>query len=222
MELGVKICGITKPEQGRAIASLGATALGFICVPNTPRYVSPQQIRAIVEQLPDETPCDRVGVFLNASVEDICQTVENANLNCVQLHGSESTRFCDDLRVAFPDVKLIKALRIRSIADLNQASIYEPWVDALLLDAYHPDQAGGTGRTIDWAMLKQFRPHCPWFLAGGLNPHNVLDALNLVSPDGIDLSSGVETAPGDKNLRQVAQLFQTLKDSKHENTTICD
>ena len=214
MSLRIKICGITKAEQGCAITHLGATALGFICVANTPRYVSPQQIRAIVDRLPRELTTgnlvDRVGVFLNASLLEICETVAIAHLNSVQLHGTESPEFCDKLRSALPDVEIIKALRIRVPEALSQADVYQNWVDALLLDAYHPDLPGGTGETLDWSNLQRFRPSCPWFLAGGLNSDNILAALQIIDPDGIDLSSGVEKAPGDKNLEQVARLFEQL------------
>ena len=215
MSLRVKICGITQADQGRAIAQLGATALGFICVAGTPRYVSPQQIRAIVDRLPKDLttgePIDRVGVFLDASLPEICQTVAIAGLNSVQLHGSESPEFCSQLRIALPDVEIIKALRINSSEALSQADFYQGWVDALLLDAYHPTLSGGTGETLNWSMLRSFRPTCPWLLAGGLNADNVLNALEAATPDGIDLSSGVENAPGDKNLEQVAKLFEQLK-----------
>lgn len=205
----VKICGITKLEQAIAISELGATALGFICVPGTPRYIAPEKIQPITEQLPNSV--DRVGVFLNASIDEICQTVAIANLNVVQLHGSESTMFCDELRCRLPNTKIMKAFRIRSAEDLELVQAYEIWVNTLLLDAYHPQQAGGTGCTIDWTMLNQFRPNCPWYLAGGLNPDNILQALTLVTPDGIDLSSGLENAPGDKNLERVTQLFKRLE-----------
>jgi phosphoribosylanthranilate isomerase len=205
----VKICGITKLDQARAIAQLGATALGFICVPGTPRYIAPQQIRTIVDSL--AVSIDLVGVFLNASIDEIINTVKVSNLNWVQLHGNEDPEFCHALHQVLPETNTIKALRIRTDEDLEKASLYEQWVDMLLLDAYHPQQAGGTGQTIDWTLLNQFRPRCPWFLAGGLNPDNILDALNLVTPDGIDLSSGLENAPGDKNLERVAQLFEKLR-----------
>jgi phosphoribosylanthranilate isomerase len=205
----VKICGITRAEQAIQIHQLGATALGFICVPETPRYISPEHIRAIATQLPPV--CDRVGVFLNAPIETIQQTTAIGHLNCVQLHGSESTQFCDQLRTALPECEIIKALRMRSEGDLTQASLYEPWVDTLLLDAYHPQQAGGTGQTLDWTILKTFHPSCAWFLAGGLTPDNIQTALRLVQPQGIDLSSGVEKAPGDKDLALVSRLFQRLK-----------
>jgi phosphoribosylanthranilate isomerase len=213
--LRVKICGITQPSQGRAIAELGATSLGFICAPESPRYIDPEQIRLVVEQLPVNPTTgvpsvDRVGVFVNATLSEIRTTVKIGHLNAVQLHGTESPDFCFQLRSALPGIELIKALRIHVPEALGQADFYQGWVDTLLLDAYHPDQMGGTGQTLNWPKLQKFRPECPWLLAGGLTPDNLLTALSLLQPDGIDLSSGVETAPGDKDLAKVAQLFAQL------------
>ena len=205
----IKICGIKQPEQGKAIAIAGATALGFICVPNTPRYVTKQQIRAVVEQLPKQI--DQIGVFANSSVEEICQIVEFAGLTGVQLHGDESPEFCHQLRSMLPGIEIIKALRIKNSQALEQVEIYFSSVDTLLLDAYNPQMLGGTGATLDWKTLQQFQPGCPWLLAGGLTPDNVLDALKQVNPNGIDLSSGVERAPGDKDLDKVARLFERLR-----------
>ena len=205
----IKICGITKPEQGRSIAQQGATALGFICVRQSPRYILPEQIDRIVSSLP--SGIDRVGVFADASIAEIQQVVTIGQLNVVQLHGNESPEFCQQVRMALPKVELIKALRIRSNADLARSSLYRHVVNTLLLDAYHPGALGGTGKTLDWSALQQFCPDCAWFLAGGLTPENVLEALSLVQPDGIDLSSGVESAPGDKDLQKVARLFEQLR-----------
>ena len=205
----VKICGITKPDQGQAIAHLGATALGFICVPASPRYVTPAQIRAVVEQLPFLV--DRIGVFANATAEEICQTVAATALTGVQLHGKETRQFCQQLRQFLPNVEIIKALRIKTPEDLTQADAYTGCVDTLLLDAYHPQMLGGTGKTLEWETLQQFNPTCTWLLAGGLTPDNVLDALTQLAPSGIDLSSGVEREPGDKDLNKVAQLFERLR-----------
>ncbi|MBD2497795.1 phosphoribosylanthranilate isomerase [Nostoc sp. FACHB-280] len=205
----VKICGITQPQQATAIASLGATALGFICVPTSPRYVTATQIRAVVTQLPDNI--DKIGVFANAHIQEIQQIVQDAGLTGVQLHGDESPDFCYQLKQNIPNVEILKALRIRSLDHLQQAAIYAEHVDTLLLDAYHPQQLGGTGQTLDWTMLEKFHPSTPWFLAGGLTPANILEALSMVNPNGIDLSSGVEIQPGDKDLNKVALLFERLK-----------
>ncbi|AFZ28769.1 phosphoribosylanthranilate isomerase [Gloeocapsa sp. PCC 7428] len=205
----VKICGITKPEQGQAIAQLGATALGFICVPASPRYISATQIQAIVSQIPQHI--ERIGVFANTTIVEIYQVAVAGGLTGVQLHGDESPEFCTQLRQELPTgVEIIKALRVRDSQALVQANLYIDCVDTLLLDAYHPQMLGGTGKTLNWTTLRQFCPSCPWLLAGGLTPENVSDALNQLKPYGIDLSSGVERAPGDKDLTKVAQLFQQL------------
>lgn len=210
----IKICGITQPQQSVAIASLGATALGFICVPTSPRYVDILQIQAAVAPLPKNV--DKIGVFANTSILEINRIVVESGLTSVQLHGNESPEFCHQLRQSLPQVEIIKAFRIRSHEDFAQVAEYTSYIDTLLLDAYHPQQLGGTGQTLDWSMLQQFNPSCPWFLAGGLTPDNILDALSLVQPNGIDLSSGVETKPGDKDLDQVAKLFTRLKRLKDE------
>jgi phosphoribosylanthranilate isomerase len=205
----VKICGITQPQQSVAIANLGATALGFICVPTSPRYVTSEQIQGAVAELPENI--DKIGVFANASIPEITQIVIDSGLTGVQLHGDEPPEFCSLLRQILPNVEIIKALRVRSVEHLAQAANYLKYIDTLLLDAYHPQQLGGTGQTLDWQMLQQFKPSCPWLLAGGLTPDNVVTALNQVKPDGIDLSSGVESTPGDKDLNKVALLFQQLR-----------
>lgn len=209
----VKICGITRADQGVAIAHLGATSLGFICVPQSPRYVTPKQIGAIATQLPGEIA--RIGVFADANLEQISHTVHLGQLTGVQLHGNESPDFCRELRARLPGIELIKALRVKSAAALEQAEQYCLVVDTLLLDAYQPGLLGGTGKTLDWQALQQFQPGLPWLLAGGLTPDNLKEALSLVQPAGIDLSSGVERAPGDKNLEAVAQLFQELQRHSH-------
>lgn len=217
----VKICGITNPDQGQAIARSGATALGFIAVPASPRFITinrTAEITAAVRQLePDlQRSIDYIGVFANTDIETIITTVTASGLTGVQLHGDETPDDCQTLRAALPGIELIKAFRIRDRTDLTSTAptaltAYTNVIDTLLLDAYHPDQLGGTGHTLDWAALAAFMPDRPWFLAGGLNPANVGEALTRLHPTGIDLSSGVERSPGDKDLHQVDQLFQVLR-----------
>lgn len=217
MKLQVKICGITQPDQGAAIARLGADSLGFVCVHQSPRFVSPAQIQAIVSALPIDPETGqqvgRIGVFANPSLEQITQTVA-VGLTGIQLHGSETPEFCRQVQLALPQLELIKALRIRTPADLAQIRLYQDAVDVILLDAYtnasHPGLLGGTGKTLDWDVLRSFEPDCAWLLAGGLTADNVLTALRYLQPSGIDLSSGVERCPGDKDLRLVEQLFRNL------------
>ncbi len=203
----VKICGLTKTDQAVAISAMGASVLGFICVKQSPRYITPDTIHAITKELP---PIDCFGVFANAPLHQIEQTVATGQLTGVQLHGQESLAYCQQLRAALPRVEIIKALRLQNPQDLDLVKNYAPGVDTFLLDAYHPEQLGGTGHTLNWKALQTFHPEKPWFLAGGLRPDNVEQALSLLSPDGIDLSSGVENAPGDKDLAKVAQLLDII------------
>ena len=216
----VKICGITQPKQGSAIAQLAQTksktspneitlALGFICVERSPRYVTPQQIKTIVEQLPANI--DTVGVFADATLETIVKAIAVANLTAVQLHGTESPDYCRQLRQVIPSgIEIIKAFRIQTPNSLTETTAYLDCVDTLLLDAYHPQMLGGTGKTLNWSDLEQFKPLLPWMLAGGLTPDNIKDALSRLKPDGIDLSSGVERSPGDKDINKVTKLFNQL------------
>lgn len=205
----VKICGITQASQGEAIAHLGATDLGFICVEASKRYVTASQISTVVQNL--SRSVNRIGVFADTTIDRIDRVVSQTDLTGVQLHGDESPEFCQQLRASLPaGVEIIKAIRVKTSAALDRANAYAEIVDTLLLDAYHPDQLGGTGQVLDWGALQQFSPDCPWLLAGGLTPDNILEALKQVNPAGIDLSSGVERSPGDKDLAKVARLFEQL------------
>ena len=187
--------GLRTVEQGLAIAAMGATDVGFICVPSSPRYLKLDRLESLVEHLSDKV--NTVGVFADFSVTTISFVVALTNINTVQLHGTESIEFCQELRQVLPDTEIIKAMRVRSSSDLALIQTYSDVVDSLLLDAYHPDTLGGTGQTLDWQQLSTFKPPIPWLLAGGLTPANIRTALSQVHPDGIDLSSGVEVAPGE-------------------------
>jgi phosphoribosylanthranilate isomerase len=211
----IKICGLTKTDQAQAIAQMGVNAIGFICVSSSPRYITTSAIAQITTSLiPDYPTLDLIGVFLNASTEEICQIVKEGGLNGVQLHGDESPEFCREVRSHLDqlqpniksNIKLIKALRVKDQAGLEQAQRYSDVVDVILLDAYDPQMAGGTGKTIDWQMLRDFRPQCDWWLAGGLSPENVEQAIALVCPSGLDVSSGVERSAGDKDLSKVQEF----------------
>lgn len=206
----IKICGITQAQQGKAIASLGASALGFICVERSPRYVTAKQIEEIVRQLPLKV--DKIGVFANETAETIAKIVAATHLTGVQLHGNETSEYCDRLRHLLPpEIELIKAFRIKTAQSLTEIEPYLHYIDTILLDAYHPQMLGGTGKTLNWQDLQQFKPPLPWLLAGGLTPDNILEPLARLSPNGIDLSSGVERSPGDKDLAKVEKLFAKLR-----------
>lgn len=212
VNMWVKICGITQAQQAIAIARHGATHLGFICVPQSPRYIAAEALADMTRLLDAAgVKVATVGVFVDAPLTEICTVARQANLSHLQLHGQETPAQCQQLLAALPGVALIKAIRVRTAADLARAEAYIPHVEALLLDAYHPQQLGGTGLTLDWEALGAFKPACPWLLAGGLTPENVPSALSTLRPDGIDLSSGVEQSPGVKDMALVEQLFEQLR-----------
>lgn len=210
--LRIKICGITQANQGVAIAQAGASILGFIAVPASPRYIPPTDLRPLAATLMRETPeTQRWGVFANASLEAIATFQAAGQLTGIQLHGDETLDDCRRVRDRLPNVELIKAIRVKDQTSLDRALEYATVVDILLLDAYRPGVLGGTGATLDWDTLTAFDPGCPWFLAGGLRPDNIQQALGHITPAGIDLSSGVERSPGNKDLNKITDLFQTLR-----------
>jgi phosphoribosylanthranilate isomerase len=204
----IKICGITQIDQGRLIAQLGATDLGFICVAASPRYVAPLQLAELVPPLTAHANC--VGVFADVDIKKILAVQAIAGFGSIQLHGQESIQYCAELQRQLPGREIIKAWRVRIAEDLAVIQAYSSCVDVLLLDAYHPDALGGTGHTLPWPKLLDFRPGIPWFLAGGLNPQNISIALDQLHPQGVDLSSGVEISPGVKDLNLVAALFAAI------------
>jgi len=211
----VKICGITQLKQAQAIADLGIDLLGFICFPPSPRYLNPEGIKDIIRSLPSQV--QSVGVFVDVPRETIGDIVRETGLTAVQLHGHESPEFCLRLREYLTNLEIIKAVRVKDANSLLGLEIYSSSIDTLLLDAYTPNSYGGTGQTIALSQLQSFRSPLPWLLAGGLTPENVVEVLNQVQPDGIDLSSGVERSPGDKDIDRVALLLEQLRDYGFRN-----
>jgi phosphoribosylanthranilate isomerase len=207
--LRIKICGITQLAQGRSIVSYGATDLGFICVAASPRYVSPEHLQTLVPELQSRVNC--IGVFADEKLETLVKITQATGFGSIQLHGQESLAYCQNLQEQLPDQEIIKAWRVRTTEDLYTVQTYSSIVDTLLLDAYHPQALGGTGHTLDWQSLLDFKPAIPWFLAGGLNPGNISIALSQLDPNGIDLSSGVEVSPGIKDLNLVQDLLAEVR-----------
>jgi phosphoribosylanthranilate isomerase len=198
----VKICGITSAGDAEAAVRAGADALGFVFVPGTPRQVAADAAAAIVAGLPPfVTP---VGVFLDQSAEEIAAAVSRCGLRAVQLHGSEPPKLCG----AIP-VPVIKALRIRNRDDLAPITWYP--ARAFLLDAYVAGTPGGTGSTFPWELAVGLVSRAPILLAGGLTPENVAEAVRRVRPYGVDVSSGVECAPGRKDHRRMEEFIAHVR-----------
>ena len=211
----LKVCGLRQVDQAAQIAAAGADAIGVIAVPGSPRWLAPGDRPALFSAVSRSAPgCLGVLVVADPQDVDLPHLSPLSGHQVLQLHGSETPERCAELRRSLgPELGLWKALRIRSPEDLEQASLYAEVVDALLLDAWVPDQLGGTGHRIPVEWLTAFRPSLPWWLAGGLNPERVAPALMALAdapPAGLDVSSGVETAPGVKDLQRVAQLLAAV------------
>jgi len=209
------VCGLRTPEQAAAVAALGVEAIGVIGVPGSPRWLQPSERPALFAAVDAARPgCLGVLVVADPSEDELTTLGPGGGHRVVQLHGSESPERCRQLREAIgPSMGLWKALRIRSRPALAMAEAYATVVDALLLDAWVPDQLGGTGHRIPIEWLEGFRPALPWWLAGGITPERLpgaLQALKAALPAGVDASSGVERAPGDKDLDRVAQLVAAV------------
>ena len=212
----LKVCGLRQPEQAAAVAALGVDALGVIGVAASPRWLAPEARPALFAAMAEAHPgCLGVLVVANPSDAELEQLRPDRGHQVVQLHGDETPERCRALREQLGQaVGLWKALRIRAQSDLAQVAAYGPWVDALLLDAWVPDQLGGTGHRIPIDWLTAFQPPLPWWLAGGISPERaapVLQALAAAPPAGLDASSAVEHAPGDKDLQRVSALVAAIR-----------
>jgi phosphoribosylanthranilate isomerase len=206
----LKICGLRCRDQARAIAALGASAIGVIGVRSSPRFLEPAQRSLLFKALAETSPgCRRVLVVADPDAHETAELERRAGHDVLQLHGAESPRRCAELRSSL-GLEIWKALRIRSPDDLRRAEAYADSVDALLLDAWTAEQLGGTGRRLPIAWLEGFSAAVPWWLAGGVTPEAVPEILGRLKPDGLDVSSGVENAPGDKNLERVRALVTNL------------
>ena len=209
----LKVCGLCDPNQARAVAALGVDAVGVIGVAASPRFLEPARRPALFAAVAAQSQaCRRVLVVADPSDQDLPLLDPDAGGHQVlQLHGSETVERCIELRDRLTGARLWKALRIRTAADLDLATAYAPMVEALLLDAWVPDQLGGTGHHLPLEWLQGFRPPVPWWLAGGITPERVPEVLSRVQPDGLDASSGVEDRPGHKNLSRVKELVQAVR-----------
>ena len=198
----VKICGITHLADALTAVEAGADALGFVFVPNTPRFVKPDQVAAIVAQLPPFITT--VGLFVSKDFTKIKTTVEQCRLDAIQLHADVPPEFCHAL-----DRKVIKVVRVKDESSLSILSDYD--VNAFLLDAHVEGKMGGTGQVFDWDLAVKAKIYGRIILAGGLNPDNVAHAVRYVKPYGVDVSSGVESQPGRKDPDNIRKFINTVR-----------
>ena len=204
MTVRIKICGITSREDALHAAACGADALGFVFYAGSPRCVAAETAAAICAALPPFVT--RVGLFVNAAPAQIRAIAEACGLDAIQLHGDEAPAACD-----FAPRRTIKALRVKDAASLAGHAQFA--TSALLLDAWVADAYGGTGQACNWELAAGVARQRPVILAGGLTPDNVAAAVRQVRPYGVDVSSGVEQAPGRKDPAKVAEFIRRAREA---------
>lgn len=205
----IKMCGTTNIEDAGIAVQLGVDALGFIFAGKSPRFITPEVAKDIINELPPFV--FKVGVFVDEKLKDVEEIVHYLGLNCVQFHGSESPSYCEDFAFSNSSCTIIKAFRIGEQSSSSDFDRYNNNViDGILLDTYVKGAKGGTGVTFDWSLLKIFNFRLPVILAGGLNPENIMEALETTTPLAVDVNSGVEHSPGMKNHIKLARFIENV------------
>jgi phosphoribosylanthranilate isomerase len=190
----VKFCGITTIEDAREAVRLGAWAIGLNHWAASPRRVDSGTALAISSEL--RRKVEIVGVFVNATLDEVASTVEDEQISIVQLHGDEGPAFCQEV-ARRTGCKVIKAMRVRSTADIQAAETFRTGYH--LFDAHQPGVPGGTGASFDWELVREHHSEVPMILAGGLNAENVAAGIEIAQPYAVDVASGVEAGPGVKD-----------------------
>jgi phosphoribosylanthranilate isomerase len=205
----VKICGITNWRDAKRAIEGGADLLGFNFYARSPRYITPRKAREIARRLPKRTIA--VGVFVNETEEAMLEIARTVGLEYLQLHGDESPETVARMERSFGVIKAIqmgKAFRPAQLAKFKKRT-------AILLDGFHGQKRGGTGRTFDWEIARKAKSHGRIFLAGGITPENVEEAIRAARPYAVDVCSGVEATPGKKHLARMKALLSAVKQSAH-------
>ncbi len=199
----IKMCGLTREKDVEAGVEAGLDALGFIFYRKSPRNVDPDFVRSVVAKMPPFTDC--VGVFVNRRREEVEEIVEYCGLSHAQLHGSEDPKYCERIERFVSPCRVVKAFRVSEESTREEFDPYAKVIHGYLLDTYVKGNAGGTGETFDWSIIKRLNLQRPMILAGGLDPGNIEEALKQVQPFGVDVNSGVEIEPG---IKDHAKLFE--------------
>ncbi len=201
----IKICGITRVEDALAAAQLGAHSIGLVFFAGSPRAVTPQQARDIIAALPPFVV--PVGLFVNADAQTVRNTIAVAPVQLLQFHGDETPQYCAGFGLPY-----LRAVRVRPGVDLLQYAREFHTARGLLLDAYVDGVHGGTGATFDWSLIPRDLP-VPVVLSGGLHAENVAEAVRRVRPWAVDVSSGVESAKGIKDVRKMAAFMTGVRNA---------
>ena len=205
----VKVCGMTRYEDARLALDLGAWAIGLVFHPPSPRAIAIEEAAELVARLPPDTLS--VGVFVDEPLDRVNRAVERIGLKAVQLHGAETPEYAAAVKVD----RVIKAFRVRTGFDDARIDDYPECL--ILLDAHVEGLPGGTGRPFEWDIARKAWERAPIILAGGLNPENVEDAIRTVRPMAVDVSSGVEARPGEKDPERMRRFFEAVARSAIRN-----
>lgn len=200
----IKICGITNKQDAISAAGLGVDMLGFVCYKKSKRYVEPKTIKDIANELPPYVA--KVGIFVDEDPEKVSEIAQDCLFDMLQFHGEESPEYCAGFKNSY---KIIKAFRIKDQKSLKGINDYN--TDYYLLDTYSAQSQGGTGKCFNWNILTGYELLRPVILSGGLTPSNVLQAIDIVSPYGVDVSSGVERSPGKKDLDLMKKFVENIR-----------
>ena len=211
------MCGTTRKEDADAAVALGVDALGFIFAEKSPRYVTPEIARELIETIPPFIA--RVGVFVDCDLDQVKKTVAGTGLTQVQLHGKEPADYCRELKSWNRGLTVCKSFLVGTEAIDQTLVPYEDVIDCVLFDTYVKGKDGGTGRTFDWDKLDKRRLDVPMILAGGLNPENVGEAITRTTPYAVDVNSGVEDSPGKKNHDSLARLIANVRAAEQQIST---
>ncbi|ORU90140.1 MAG: N-(5'-phosphoribosyl)anthranilate isomerase [Cycloclasticus sp. symbiont of Poecilosclerida sp. M] len=203
MRTRVKICGITQLDDALSCIENGADALGFVFYEKSVRFIDIEQASKIINKLPPFI--SKIGLFINANYDYVSSVLQETAIDLLQFHGNEDEVFCQSFGKPY-----IKAIRMKPKTDLTIVAEQYHSASGLLVDAYDPQQCGGTGHTFDWSALPKESTH-PIILAGGLNPNNVAQAISTTHPYAVDVSSGVETSKGVKDHQLIKQFMQEVR-----------
>lgn len=205
----IKMCGLTRVKDIEAGLSHGLDALGFIFYEKSPRNVLPDFVKDIVAKIPPFVDC--VGVFVDREREEVEEIIEYCGLSHAQLHGKEDPKYCARVERFASPCHVLKAFRVGDESKSSDFSPYDEVVHGYLLDTYMKGNAGGTGETFDWKIIEQLNLQRPMILAGGLSPDNVIEAIETVTPFGVDVNSGIEIAPGIKDHSKISEFVRKVR-----------
>lgn len=205
MTVKIKICGITRVEDAVNASKLGADALGFVFVENTPRYISPSEASIIMNKIPPFV--NKIGLFVNPQPKDVEKAKEVCNFNLIQFHGDESPSFCEQFNLPY-----IKAISVKEGINLLEYEYKYNTASAFLLDTFSQKVRGGSGKTFDWNLIPKNLSK-PIVVAGGLRKENLVELFKVITPYAVDVSSGVESGKGIKEYQMMKDFILGVKNA---------